>query len=149
MSISPSVVCTMRGPLKSRTTTAPTCSAKAVAMRTILGRRGLLRARLIAACFRRKNRMNEPFESIDSEDAAGVREIRTKFSRAEDLGLGTTNEFESTPVLSGSGYAEIAAGGEHTCAIAAGGVAYCWGLNDSNELGVPGGTVIASPVRVG
>jgi alpha-tubulin suppressor-like RCC1 family protein len=66
-----------------------------------------------------------------------------------DLGLGTTDEFESTPVLSGSGYAEIAAGGEHTCAIAAGGVAYCWGLNDSNELGVPGGTVISSRVRVG
>lgn len=66
-----------------------------------------------------------------------------------DLGLGTTTEFESTPVLQGSGYAEIAAGGDHTCAVTSGGVAYCWGLNDSTELGVPGSTVIPSPVRAG
>jgi len=35
----------------------------------------------------------------------------------------------------GSGVIAIAAGRSHTCAVKAGGAAFCWGLNDEGELG--------------
>jgi alpha-tubulin suppressor-like RCC1 family protein len=53
------------------------------------------------------------------------------------LGDGT-NVNRNTPVnvsgLSG-GVAEIAAGSEHTCAMATGGAVACWGANSSGQLG--------------
>ncbi len=41
------------------------------------------------------------------------------------------------PQSIGTGYSFVAAGGDHTCAIADGKVA-CWGFNDSSELGASG-----------
>ncbi|MBB4635654.1 alpha-tubulin suppressor-like RCC1 family protein [Longimicrobium terrae] len=60
---------------------------------------------------------------------------------AEQLGTGSSLPFEAmTPIPvampPGIRFTEISASGEHTCALTAGGDAYCWGYADHGQLGV-------------
>jgi alpha-tubulin suppressor-like RCC1 family protein len=51
-------------------------------------------------------------------------------------GIGTYNPTATpTPVAALSGVAQIAAGGDHTCALMTDGTVTCWGWNDHGELG--------------
>lgn len=43
-------------------------------------------------------------------------------------------------------FASVMAGGRHSCAIDEGGVAYCWGFNDSGQLGIGSVTPGSGPV---
>lgn len=67
------------------------------------------------------------------------------------LGTGdTARRVSPRPVQSGStSFRQVSAGGAHTCALDANGVAYCWGSNASGQLGA-GSTVVAAtaPTRV-
>ena len=51
-------------------------------------------------------------------------------------------------VLGGLTFAAVTAGTDHTCGVTTAGAAYCWGANDSGQLG--DGTMIdrLSPVPV-
>jgi alpha-tubulin suppressor-like RCC1 family protein len=53
------------------------------------------------------------------------------------LGVATTADSSATPVAVAGGltFTHISAGYSHTCAVAADGSAYCWGANESGELG--------------
>lgn len=51
------------------------------------------------------------------------------------------------PVCGGHRFAQLSAGGHHTCAVALDGAAYCWGGNDAGELGA-GLFTAFGPVRV-
>lgn len=53
------------------------------------------------------------------------------------VGLGSTSQAVFAPTLAASGYTfeSIFAGGNHTCGLAAGGAAYCWGSNEGTQLG--------------
>ena len=69
------------------------------------------------------------------------------------LGDGTmapSGQYVTSPVpVSGDRtYTEIAAGGDHACAIATGGAAYCWGQNGAGQLGTGNTTSSAVPVQV-
>ncbi len=71
-------------------------------------------------------------------------------------GLGSSGQLGSNGVATqpspvavsglGSGVVAITAGGAHTCAIKTGGVAVCWGLNSSSQLG--NGKVASASVPV-
>src|SRR5690606_30433559 len=52
------------------------------------------------------------------------------------------------PVSGGRSYIDIAAGGDHACAIAEGGAAYCWGHNERGQLGTGNTTSSAVPAAV-
>jgi len=52
------------------------------------------------------------------------------------------------PVSGGRTYVDIAAGGDHACAIAEGGAAYCWGHNERGQLGTGNATGSAVPAGV-
>jgi alpha-tubulin suppressor-like RCC1 family protein len=55
---------------------------------------------------------------------------------------------DTSGALSGLGVQLVAAGGNHTCAIASDQKAYCWGRNDSGQLGNNTTTDSAVPVAV-
>lgn len=52
------------------------------------------------------------------------------------------------PVSGGLAFAQLSAGYRHTCGVAAGGVAYCWGANFSGQLGNDDTTNSSIPVMV-
>lgn len=57
---------------------------------------------------------------------------------AGGIGDGTTNGSQDpVAVRAGRNFVAIASGGMHTCAIGISGEAYCWGLGDLGQLGVP------------
>lgn len=67
------------------------------------------------------------------------------------LGMGFSGSMQTTPAPLGalpSGASWIAAGGAHSCAVGAGGAAYCWGRNDAGQLGDGGFTHRNLPVPV-
>ena len=45
-------------------------------------------------------------------------------------------------------FGSVTAGGEHTCGLDAGGVAYCWGANANGQLGDGTTTRRLTPVKV-
>jgi alpha-tubulin suppressor-like RCC1 family protein len=51
-------------------------------------------------------------------------------------------------VLSGKTITQIAAGGDHTCALDTAGKVYCWGDNDNGQLGNNSTTNTSVPVAV-
>lgn len=59
-----------------------------------------------------------------------------------------SGQFVTTPVAVAGGrvFTDIAAGGDHACAVAAGGDAYCWGHNRYGQLGT--GSTSDSPIPV-
>jgi alpha-tubulin suppressor-like RCC1 family protein len=66
-----------------------------------------------------------------------------------NLGDGTTIDRSTpVPVVGGLSFATVSTGGDHTCGLTTTDDAYCWGNNQSGELGT--GTVIGStrPVKV-
>jgi alpha-tubulin suppressor-like RCC1 family protein len=70
---------------------------------------------------------------------------------AGELGNGVTGGKSGTPVAVTGGYTfkAISAGYAHTCGITTAGAAYCWGANESNELGdTTAGDQSAVPVPV-
>jgi len=66
--------------------------------------------------------------------------------------LGTGSGASSlVPVVVSAGgltFSAVSAGGYHTCGLSTAGIAYCWGSNDSGELGDGTTTVSAVPVKV-
>src|SRR5205814_9785180 len=52
------------------------------------------------------------------------------------------------PVSSPVTFSAVAAGGGHTCALAAGGAAYCWGFNLSRQVGDSSESTRVVPVSV-
>jgi alpha-tubulin suppressor-like RCC1 family protein len=52
------------------------------------------------------------------------------------------------PVAGDRTYIDIAAGGDHACAIATGGAAYCWGHNERGQLGTGNAANSAVPMAV-
>jgi alpha-tubulin suppressor-like RCC1 family protein len=64
------------------------------------------------------------------------------------LGDGTTVDHPTPVAVNGltSGVVTVAAGAHHTCAVASGGAAWCWGANFNGQLG--DGTTIDAPTPV-
>ncbi len=86
-------------------------------------------------------------------DAAGLVEC-WGFNGAGQLGRGdTADSRQPVKVQKGSGgylsdVVAVAAGGYHSCALNVGGRVYCWGDNDSGQLGFNGGSKSATAVQV-
>lgn len=73
-----------------------------------------------------------------------------------DQGLSRRSQATPVEVFGGSSWIEVSAGYRHTCAIATGGTAWCWGSNEFGQLGVATVTSCADvntcarrPVEVG
>ncbi len=69
---------------------------------------------------------------------------------AGQLGVEIFPGYQDTPVLAANGrrFAAISAGGSTTCGLTDGGVLYCWGNNESGQLGVGSRESSAFPLRV-
>ena len=64
-------------------------------------------------------------------------------------GLGVvTGSLTPIAVAGALSFGSVSAGVSHTCGVTTGGVAYCWGRNDSGELGTGSGTASLVPARV-
>jgi alpha-tubulin suppressor-like RCC1 family protein len=63
------------------------------------------------------------------------------------IGTGSTGAplTTPTPIAGGRAYTRVAAGQDHTCAIATNGDLYCWGENDSGQLGTGDKTTTPTP----
>lgn len=72
------------------------------------------------------------------------------WNRDGQLGDGTTSD-RTTPAAVRAGgvtFAQVAAGGGHTCGVATDGLAYCWGFNLTGQLGDGSRTARVTPVAV-
>jgi alpha-tubulin suppressor-like RCC1 family protein len=68
-----------------------------------------------------------------------------------ELGNGSISRYAETPtpVTGGLRFSALDAGNEFACGLALDGAAYCWGMNDYQQLGDPSaGPTSATPVRV-
>lgn len=65
-----------------------------------------------------------------------------------DMGMSMDHVTSPVAVMGERTYIDIAAGGDHACAIATGGAAYCWGYNTSGQLGTGNNTNSSVPVAV-
>lgn len=77
------------------------------------------------------------------------------YNNQGQLGNGSTGSVTNpavavsrTGMLSGKTVQRLAAGYLHSCALASDGLAYCWGLNSSGQLGNNSTTASSSPVAV-
>jgi alpha-tubulin suppressor-like RCC1 family protein len=72
------------------------------------------------------------------------------FDSAGQLGSNTTSSSPVPEAVFGlsSGVASISAGVNHSCAVITSGAAYCWGLNNSGQLGNNSNTFSPVPVAV-
>jgi alpha-tubulin suppressor-like RCC1 family protein len=62
--------------------------------------------------------------------------------------VGADNSRNLTPTQVGTGYTRVAVGPTHLCALDLGSILFCWGGNDSGELGIlPTGST-STPSRV-
>jgi alpha-tubulin suppressor-like RCC1 family protein len=70
--------------------------------------------------------------------------------RLGDGTMGASGSYVTSPVPVSGGHTfiDIAAGGDHACAVATGGAAYCWGHNEQGQLGTGSTTNSAVPVAV-
>src|SRR5699024_3012304 len=50
-------------------------------------------------------------------------------------GSGSNSSYSAPQRISGYKFTDIAVGATHTCAIATGGVTYCWGQGDMGQIG--------------
>jgi len=104
---------------------------------------------LLAGCSQTTEPSGPPFLalSVGSNHACGIASSGTTlcwgWNGSEQLGA-ATGEMCATlypcstlpvPVSGGRLFVTIAAGGTHTCALDAGGIAYCWGSNRLGQLG--------------
>lgn len=66
------------------------------------------------------------------------------------LGIGYESQISAMPLAVSGGltFQGIAVGGDHTCGIATGGAAYCWGSNISGALGTGDSVASAAPRAV-
>lgn len=67
------------------------------------------------------------------------------------LGLAVADKLphpQPSPVAGKVKYKFVSAGYRHTCGLTAHGIAYCWGANDSGQLGNGSRTASATPVRI-
>lgn len=64
-------------------------------------------------------------------------------------GTGVPHSTRPLPVSGGSSFTVVSAGGAHACGIDGAGVAYCWGGNDSGQLGDGTAGSRSAPVPVG
>lgn len=80
----------------------------------------------------------------------GVSTIGTAYCWGENssgqLGSGAVGPDVDRPtsVAGGLTFTEVSAGGRHACGIAIGGALYCWGANDSLQLGTPTAPLLVS-----
>ncbi len=70
---------------------------------------------------------------------------------AGQLGIGSSGpdpRSSPQPVVGGLMFRTISAGAEHTCGVTTDGEGYCWGANESDQLGtgLPGGAEVPTPV---
>lgn len=72
------------------------------------------------------------------------------FNGSGQLGIDSTLRSVAVPsaVVGGKRFSAVSAGAYSTCGLSVDGVAFCWGLNSSNELGAKVGYSSASPVEV-
>ena len=72
------------------------------------------------------------------------------YNGSGQLGIDSTLRYLATPseVVGGNRFSQISSGAYSTCGLSVTGVAFCWGLNSSNQLGAKVGYSSPSPVEV-
>lgn len=83
----------------------------------------------------------------------GVNERGQLGSRANDANcrIGPNHSYlcATTPVQASGSYSQVSAGEDHTCAVTPAGAAWCWGLNDFDQLGGVSAEICTSNTLIG